>query len=58
MNYFGMMGTARPNAGGSAEIYLDDLTFTSLNQIPAIPEPASLGLMAMGGFGLVRRRSR
>lgn len=43
------------NGTSVSEVYLDDLTFTSDN---AIPEPASLGLLGLGGLLAMRRVRR
>jgi hypothetical protein len=40
---------------GISDVYFDDLTFTSDNPIP-VPEPASLGLLGVGGLLAMRRR--
>jgi len=54
-NFFGVMSGGRNSNSGSATIYMDDLSFTSNNPIP-VPEPASLGLLSLGGLALIRRR--
>ncbi len=43
------------NGTSTAEVYFDDVTFTSDN---AIPEPASLGLLGLGGLLAMRRVRR
>jgi hypothetical protein len=40
-------------SGGVGDHALDDITFSSLNPVP---EPASLGLLAMGAVAMLRRR--
>ena len=49
--HFGILGVSA--AGGASIGYLDNVTFTSKNPIP---EPASLGLLAMGALATLRRR--
>lgn len=48
--HFGIFATSAD--GGSGEVYLDDLTFSSENQIP---EPASIGLLGLGSLIAFRR---
>jgi hypothetical protein len=49
--HFGLLPTSA--AGSSAQIWLDDLTFTTN---PTVPEPAALGALAV--LGVVARRGR
>jgi hypothetical protein len=39
-------------------IYLDDLTFSSENPIPVVPEPASVGVLGLAALLFGRRRAR
>jgi hypothetical protein len=56
LNHFGVF--PQRNALTASEIYMDDLTFTSDNPIPPIPEPASLGLLGLGAVMAMRRGVR
>jgi hypothetical protein len=44
---------------GPQDVYFDELRYgTTLGDVVPVPEPATLGLMALGGVGLVAMRRR
>jgi hypothetical protein len=51
LNRFGLFTSSASGPVGGG--YFDDITFSSLNPVP---EPASLGLLALGGLTAMRRR--
>jgi hypothetical protein len=50
MTHWGMFGRSGAVPDNANVLWIDDLTFT------AVPEPASLGLLAIGGLVALRRR--
>jgi len=51
--HFGIMAVSAD--GGTSQFWVDDLSVTA---VTVIPEPASLGLLALGGLSGLRRRRR
>ena len=53
----GITGTAPGRAAGTTSFFvLGDQGSTNVTTVPAVPEPASLTVLAVGGLALLRRR--
>lgn len=63
-----LIGSGVATQAGTFEIFIDDVPANSLNtplrtwydgvSFAAVPEPATMGLLALGGIALLRRRQR